>query len=169
MAVRPIVTYPDPSLKLLSEPFSGTAEEGESLLRDLLDTMRASPATVGLAAPQIGVAVRAFVLDVSGHRRASSSQGLVELLDPVLLSSEGSETVREGCLSVPDLTANVRRATGIEIEGRTAAGEVQRYRMEGFEARAALHELDHLDGLLILDRVASAGDVFARKVYGGSV
>ncbi len=166
MAVRPIVRYPDPSLKRASEPSSGSAEAAEALLRDLVDTMRASPATVGLAAPQIGVGVRAFVLDVEGHRRATSAHGLVALLDPVLLASEGAETVREGCLSVPDLTADVRRATSIEIEGRTAGGEVQRYRMEGFEARAALHELDHLDGLLILDRVASAGEIFARKVYG---
>jgi peptide deformylase len=167
VAVRPIVRYPEPSLKRRSEPFSGRpATEGEALLRDLLDTMRVSPATVGLAAPQIGVGIRAFVLDVSGHRRATSAQGLVGLLDPVLISSDGGETVREGCLSVPDLTANVRRATTIEIEGQTARGETRRYRMEGFEARAALHELDHLDGLLILDRVASVGDVFARKVYG---
>lgn len=167
MAVRPIVRYPEPSLKRPSEPFSGhPSREGEAILRDLLDTMRVSPATVGLAAPQIGVGIRAFVLDVSGHKRAKNAQGLVALLDPVLLSSEGAETVREGCLSVPDLTANVRRATAIEIGGRTASGETRRYRMEGFEARAALHELDHLDGLLILDRVASAGDIFARKVYG---
>jgi peptide deformylase len=167
VAVRPIVRYPDPSLKLLAEPFSGSADEAEALLVDLRDTMRAAPATVGLAAPQIGVAIRAFVLDVSGHRRATSSQGLVELLDPVLIASDGSDVVREGCLSVPDLTANVRRAIRIELEGRDPSGEQRRYEMEGFEARAALHELDHLDGLLILDRVASAGDVFARKVYGG--
>ncbi len=135
-------------------------------MRDLLDTMRDSPATVGLAAPQIGEGIRAFVLDVTGHRRATSSQGLVALLDPVLVASEGAETMREGCLSVPDLTSNVRRATRIELEGRTASGESRRYEMEGFEARAALHELDHLDGVLILDRVASATDIFARKVYG---
>ena len=166
MAVRPIVRYPEHSLKQPSEPFTGSPEEAAALIGDLLETMRASPATVGLAAPQIGVGIRAFVLDVSGHRRATSSQGLVALLDPVLVSGEGADTVREGCLSVPDLTANVRRATRIEIEGRTADGERKRYEMEGFEARAALHELDHLDGLLILDRVASAGDIFARKVYG---
>ena len=166
MAVRPIVRYPEHSLKEPSRPFTGSPAEGRALLDDLLDTMKASPATVGLAAPQIGVGIRAFVLDVSGHRRATSSQGLVALLDPLLLGSEGGETVREGCLSVPDLTANVRRPTRIEMEGRTAGGETRRYEMEGFEARAALHELDHLDGFLILDRVASAGDVFARKVYG---
>ena len=166
MAVRPIVKYPEHSLKQPSEPFTGSPEEAEALIGDLLDTMRASPATVGLAAPQIGVGIRAFVLDVSGHKRATSSQGLVAILDPVLVSGEGADTVREGCLSVPDLTANVRRSTQIEIEGRTADGERKRYEMEGFEARAALHELDHLDGLLILDRVGSAGDIFARKVYG---
>ena len=166
MAVRPILRYPEHSLKQPSEPFTGSPEEAEALIGDLLDTMRASPATVGLAAPQIGVGIRAFVLDVSGHKRATSSQGLVAILDPVLVSGEGADTVREGCLSVPDLTANVRRATQIEIEGRTADGERKRYEMEGFEARAALHELDHLDGLLILDRVGSAGDIFARKVYG---
>lgn len=166
MAVRPIVKYPEHSLKQPSEPFTGSPEEAAALIGDLLETMRASPATVGLAAPQIGVGIRAFVLDVSGHRRATSSQGLVALLDPVLLSVEGGDTVREGCLSVPDLTANVGRATRIQIEGRTAEGERRRYEMEGFEARAALHEIDHLDGLLILDRVASASDVFARKVYG---
>jgi peptide deformylase len=166
VAVRPIVRYPEPALKRPSEPFTGTPEEGEALLEDLLETMRASPATVGLAAPQIGVSIRAFVMDVSGHRRATTSQGLVALLNPVLVAGEGAETVREGCLSVPDLTANVRRATRIEIEGLTASGETASYRMEGFEARAALHELDHLDGFLILDRVASAGEIFARKVYG---
>ncbi|MGH2711440.1 MAG: peptide deformylase [Actinomycetota bacterium] len=167
MAVRPIVRYPEHSLKEPSQPFSGTDEEAAALILDLVETMRASPVTVGLAAPQIGVGIRAFVLDVSGHRRATSAQGLVALLDPILVSSRGAETVREGCLSVPDLTANVGRATEIEIQGRTADGEVKRYEMDGFEARAALHELDHLDGLLILDRVASAGDIFARKVYGG--
>ena len=165
MAVRPVVIYPDPSLKRSSPPFSGTKDEAEALLRDLVDTMRASPATVGLAAPQIGRGVRAFVLDVSGHRRATTSHGLIRLVDPVLLSREGAETIREGCLSVPSLTANVSRATRIEIEGRGASGEPGRYVMEGFEARAALHELDHLDGVLILDRVASTSDVFTRKVY----
>lgn len=166
MGVRPIVRYPDHSLKVPTKPFSGSPAEAAALIQDLLDTMRDSPATVGLAAPQIGEGVRAFVMDVSGHRRATSSQGLVALLDPILLDGEGADTVREGCLSVPDLTANVRRPTRIELEGRTPSGEARRYEMEGFEARAALHELDHLDGLLILDRVASASEIFARKIYG---
>ena len=128
--------------------------------------MRASPATVGLAAPQIGHTGRAFALDVSGHRRAVSSHGLLVLFDPELVEAEGGETLREGCLSVPDLTANVRRPVRIVLSGLGLDGERRRYEMEGFEARAALHEVDHLDGVLILDRVAAASDLFPRRVYG---
>ncbi len=127
--------------------------------------MRASPATVGLAAPQIGVGLRAFALDVSGHRRASTSHGLLVLFDPVLVREEGGDVLREGCLSVPDLTADVPRATWIVIRGSDGSGREVELEMEGFEARAALHELDHLEGTLILSRVRAARDVYARKVY----
>jgi peptide deformylase len=163
VAVRPIVRYPDPSLKQRSPEAAQIDQEG--LAEDLIETMRASPATVGLAAPQIGIAARAFVLDVSAHPRASSAQGLVVVFDPVIQRFEGSEVLREGCLSVPDLTANVRRATLIDLRGLGPDRSPVAYRMEGFEARAALHEIDHLDGVLILDRVASGGDLFPRKVY----
>lgn len=163
MAVRPIVRYPDPSLKRPAAP-AGDIDR-ERLAEDLVDTMRASPATVGLAAPQIGVGRRAFVLDVTGHRRATTASGLVVLFDPGVRSRSGEDVVREGCLSVPDLTADVRRATRIRITGTGPSGTEVVYDMEGFEARAALHEVDHLDGMLILDRVGSASDLFARKVY----
>lgn len=127
--------------------------------------MRASPATVGLAAPQIGEAVRVFVLDVSGHRRATTSQGLVVLFDPRADVSGTTQVLREGCLSVPHLTADVRRGTRATVVGLNPEGQPERHEMEGFEARAALHEIDHLDGLLILDRVDSSSDLFARKIY----
>jgi peptide deformylase len=136
-----------------------------SLAGDLVDTMRASPATVGLAAPQIGEAVQVFALDVSGHRRAKSSQGLVVMFDPRAEVAGPTELLREGCLSVPHLTADVRRGTKVTVTGLGLEGEQQRYEMEGFEARAVLHEIDHLDGLLILDRVDSSSDLFARKIY----
>jgi peptide deformylase len=163
LAVRPIVRSPDPSLKRPAGPV-GDADRA-ALTRDLVDTMRASPATVGLAAPQIGLALRAFALDVSGHRRATDAHGLVVLFDPVLVEQVGSAVLREGCLSVPVLTADVSRATRIVVRGIDGAGEEVELEMEGFEARAALHELDHLDGKLILDRVRAARDVYARKVY----
>jgi peptide deformylase len=120
---------------------------------------------VGLAAPQIGEPVRAFVLDVSGHPKATTSHGLVVVFDPVVLEESGEALGREGCLSVPHLTADVRRATRIVVAGMNPDGRRLVLSMEGFEARAALHEIDHLDGALILDRVASADALFPRRVY----
>jgi peptide deformylase len=133
---------------------------------DLLETMRAHPGCVGLAAPQLGELVRMIVVDVTGHRKTTSCHGLMILLNPVLVSSSGAEVAREGCLSIPQLTANVRRATEIVLEASTPAGEALEITTEGFEARCLLHELDHLDGILFLDRVDSlTTDVFRRKSY----
>lgn len=160
-----MVRYPHPVLKRVAEPVGEVTERLRALAHDLVDTMRAMPATVGLAAPQVGEPVRAFVMDVTGHRRAESSQGLVVLFDPEVLRSQDPDILREGCLSVPDLTANVRRPRRVTVRGLGPDGSPAFYRMEGFEARAALHEVDHLDGLLILDRVAAPSDLFARKVY----
>lgn len=164
MTVRPVVRVPERVLKLRAEELSGASDE--VLVQDLVDTMRASPACVGLAAPQIGVSRRAFALDVSAHPKATVSHGLVVLLDPAIVEMDGREVGREGCMSVPDLTANVARAISIVVRGVTPEGEERTISTEGFEARAFQHEIDHLDGLLILDRVASlATDVFRRKVY----
>lgn len=136
------------------------------LAADLVDTMAASPACVGLAAPQIGVPRRAFALDVSSHPKTTTCHGLVVMFDPVIVSSTGREVGREGCMSVPDLTANVGRAVAIVVRGMDQQGEIIEIETDGFEARAFQHEIDHLDGMLILDRVASlATDVFRRKVY----
>jgi peptide deformylase len=140
--------------------------QAEALAADLVDTMRASPACVGIAAPQIGVPARAFCLDVSAHRRAKTNHGLVVIINPVVVATESREVLREGCMSLPDLTANVGRALHVTVEGLTPAGEKLRIEAEGFEARAFQHEIDHLDGLLFLDRVSSMlADVFPRKRY----
>jgi peptide deformylase len=160
-----VLRYPAPPLKRPAATAGRVTAELRELARDLVETMRAGPATVGLAAPQIGVEVRVFALDVTGHRKARTSKGLVVLFDPKLVYTEGEETAREGCLSVPELTADVRRATRVRIEGVSPEGERRELEMEGFEARAAQHELDHLDGLLILDRVDSASSLFPRRVY----
>ncbi len=164
MAIRPVLRIPDRVLKRIAEPMGETSDE--ELVADLIDTMRASPGCVGLAAPQIGVSRRAFALDVTGHPKTRTCHGLVVVFDPVLLESSGRELGREGCMSVPDLTANVVRAQRVVIGGRSPENEELRFDTDAFEARALQHELDHLDGLLILDRVASlATDVFRRKVY----
>jgi peptide deformylase len=167
MAVRPVVTIGNPALKRPARP---AGRPDPALAADLVDTMRVSPGCVGLAAPQIGVAVRAFCLDVSGHRlvreRGWRQHGLVVLFDPEVLAADGSEVRREGCMSVPDFTADVRRALRVVVRGIDPDGAERVYETEAFEARAFQHELDHLDGQLILDRVANARtDVFRRRVY----
>lgn len=164
MPVREVVRLPASVLKRRAEEIGSASEE--DLVRDLVDTMRASPACVGLAAPQIGSSRRAFALDVTDHPKTTTCHGLVVMVDPEIVQSEGRIVGREGCMSVPDLTANVRRAAEIVVRGRDPEGNDVIVASDGFEARAFQHEIDHLDGLLILDRVESlATDVFRRKVY----
>lgn len=164
VTVRDVVRLPDRVLKRRAEEV-GTQPDAD-LAADLVDTMRASPACVGLAAPQIGVSLRAFALDVTGHPKTTTCHGLVVLFDPVVAEVHGREVGREGCMSVPDLTADVARAESIVVRGLSPEGDELVIATVGFEARALQHEIDHLDGMLILDRVASlATDVFRRKTY----
>ncbi|MER3453054.1 MAG: peptide deformylase [Acidimicrobiia bacterium] len=165
MAVRPVLRLPEPLLKRPAAPVERVDDSVRSLAADLVDTMRASPACVGLAAPQIGVPLRAFVVDVSGHRKARSCHGTVVLFNPEILLAHRPEMAREGCMSVPDLTGDVARATEVVVRGLTPEGTDRVLRVDAFEARAVLHEMDHLDGMLFLDRVVSADAVFRRKVY----
>lgn len=169
MAVKPVLPYPARVLKGLAGPVGEIGARERGLADDLVDTMYDAPGCVGLAAPQIGVPLRAFALDVSVMRKPPpGNHGLVVLFDPELMVATGSDLKREGCMSVPDWTCDVRRATDVVVRGRTPDGEVRVVEAAGFEARALQHELDHLDGLLILDRVASARtDVFRRKRYAG--
>lgn len=165
MPVRPVLALPHPVLTAPSSPVGAVDDAARRLAEDLLDTMRASPACVGLAAPQIGVGRRAFAVDVTGHRKARSCHGAFVLFDPVVLSSESPEAAREGCMSVPDLTGDVARATRLTVAGTGLDGARVELEMDAFEARAVQHELDHLEGLLFLDRVAGPHCVFPRKVY----
>ncbi len=165
MAVRPVLALPDPVLQQRCTTVQTLDDVALALAVDLVDTMRARTACVGLAAPQIGVGLRAFVIDVTGHRKARSCHGEVVMFDPELVSSSAPVTAREGCLSIPDLTGDVARATEVVVRGLSPQGEVVEIEADAFEARALLHELDHLDGLLFLDRVTSAHSVFPRKVY----
>jgi peptide deformylase len=166
MAVREVLRVPDPKLKETCRP-PADPDEAERVAGDLLDTMRSFGHCVGIAAPQIGELVRIVVVDVSEHPKATVSNGELVLVNPVVAAAAGAEVAREGCLSIPDLTANVRRATQVTVEATTPGGEAVAIESEGFEARCLLHEIDHLDGVLFLDRVDSlATDVFRRKRYG---
>jgi peptide deformylase len=136
-----------------------------ALVADLLDTMRASRGCVGLAAPQIGVARRVAVIDLRGHKKAPLNHGEVVLVNPVIEGYGPTDVGREGCMSVPDFTGDVVRATTLTLVWHDEHGALRRDEFAGFEARAVQHELDHLDGMLFLDRVRGREAVFRRKVY----
>lgn len=165
MAARPVLRLPDAVLSRRAQEVGEVDADVRDLISDLLDTMRASPACVGLAAPQIGESRRVFVADVTGHAKAPDAQGLIVLCDPVLIEATEPVMAREGCMSVPDLTGDVARASRVVLRGLNAEGAACTIEAHGFEARALLHELDHLDGLLFLDRVSSGRHVHARKTY----
>ena len=159
-----MLRYPHPALKQVARALDPGAEEEEiaRVAADLVDTMDSFGHCVGLAATQLGEMVRMVAVDVTAHKKATGSNGRLVLVNPRVVASSGAEVGREGCLSIPELTADVRRATAITVE--SAGGVI---RSEGFEARCLQHELDHLDGLLFLDRVDSlTADVFRRKRRG---
>lgn len=166
MAVRPILVYPDPILKRVA---TAVAEEDATvvdLVRDLVDTMQAAGHSVGVAAPQIGDLRRVVVVDVSFSKlgRQQHNHGLLEMINPRILERSGNRTFREGCMSVPEYTGNVNRAERIVVAFTDRQGRQRVIESSGFEAVAIQHEIDHLDGLLFLDRVSSLkSDVFRRK------
>jgi peptide deformylase len=162
--IRDVLRYPDRRLKTPAAPIRSPGPAARRLARDLEDTARHYPRTVGLAATQIGQMWRMAYVDCTGHPKAPDATGPVWLVDPVVVHREGAEVGREGCLSLPDITANVARATAIRVRHLDLDGHERVLDADGFEARVILHEIDHLDGILILDRVASLTlDVFPRN------
>ena len=164
--VRPTVLAPDPVLSRAAAVVDPTDPGVVQLAADLVATMRVAPGCVGLAAPQVGVPARVFCCDVSAHPKARDHHGLVVLCNAEVLSASRNERAREGCLSVPDLTGDVKRATRLVVRGHVP-GSATPVTLEtsGFEARALQHEIDHCAGLLFLDRVVGAHALHARKTY----
>ena len=165
MTVRPVVGLPNAVLGVPTPVITVFDETVASLAQDLLDTMRVSPGCVGLAAPQIGVSLRVAVIDLRGHKKAPDNHGELVLVNPVIEARGPSDIMREGCMSVPDFTGDVERATSLTLSWQDETGASYNDDFTGFEARAVQHELDHLDGLLFLDRVSGREAVFRRKVY----
>ncbi len=174
MAVLPILVYPDARLKRASEAVTSFDNSLVAFINDLDETMNHGPPSVGIAAPQTGHFIRVCIVDVSGflemslqrkRKVASSNHGRMVLVNPEIAGREGEAVGREGCLSVPDYTGNVSRATRITVDACDAAGNRLSVVSEGFEARAIQHELDHLDGKLFLDRLVSSRELFRRKTY----
>jgi peptide deformylase len=190
MSLLPIRRFPDPILKQPARPVERVDAHITRLIDAMVRTMRHHPRCVGLAAPQVGSPMRVAVMDASAHPKAPArTHGLLVLVNPELVrevrqvkevrevkeakevkavreAGEGMTVQREGCLSIPDFTANVRRAAAVTLAARDAEGARYELRLEGFEAIIAQHEVDHLDGVLFLDRVANLRtDVFKRKTY----
>jgi peptide deformylase len=167
MAVQPVLRYPHPVLKKLCH-FVGQIDQSiHNLIEDLIDTMHDGPGSVGVAAPQIGVTLRVCVVDVSKNRHGKeNNHGLLCMINPEITARSGSATMREGCMSVPDYTGDVDRATEITLRFTLPDGTLREINASGFEAVAIQHEMDHLDGVLFLDRVASIKTgLFRRKNY----
>lgn len=165
-AVRPVVAAPDPVLSRPGEKVDPAEPEIVALAADLIATMRVSPGCVGLAAPQVGAAVQVFAVDVTGHPKTRTCHGGFVLCNVEVLEATRWQKAREGCMSVPDLTGDVKRAGHLVVTGQLpGTGETVRLTTDGFEARALQHEIDHCAGKLFVDRVPGPHAIFARKVY----
>ena len=164
--VLEVVRAPDPVLASAGERIDPTAPESVQLAADLVATMRVSPGCVGLAAQQVGIAAHAFCVDVSAHPKARTHHGTFVLCNAEVVEASRNDRGREGCLSVPDFTGDVKRASRLVVTGQLpGTGEQVTIATGAFEARALQHEMDHCHGLLFLDRVAGAHAVHPRQVY----
>lgn len=160
MAVRPICTYPEVVLRQKAQPVTSIDTELQRLIDDMIETMYAAPG-IGLAAPQVGVALQLFVVDVTSGR---DSDALRTFINPEIVTATGWGREDEGCLSVPGVSAPTPRAERVLLRGTNRAGDVVEAEEEGLLARALQHEIDHLQGLLFFDRMGRVGrDLMKRK------
>jgi len=165
MAILDVLTIPDSRLKQESQPIEKFDSSLRDFVNDLEETMRISPGGVGIAAPQVARFDCIVIVDVSCKPKIKNHGRLV-LINPEIIEWQGMEKGREGCMSVPDYTGNVIRAKTIKLKAYDEFGALHHYDCEDYEARAIQHEVDHLEGILFLDRLVSRrADLFKRKVY----
>jgi peptide deformylase len=152
MALRPVLQFPDPRLKRVSKPVAKITDEIRALAQDMLEVMYDEPG-IGLAAPQVGEPIRLVVMDTTWTEEGSERSPIV-VVNPEIVEREGTITWNEGCLSVPDFQAEVERSgrvrvRGLDLEGRPFEEEAEELRAVCFQ-----HEIDHLDGILFIDRIS---------------
>ncbi|MDR2869588.1 MAG: peptide deformylase, partial [Deferribacteraceae bacterium] len=164
MAIREVLKYPDAALKAECEDVAALSADICEIIEDMKDTMIAAGHSTGIAAPQIGETVRIVVADASRSRKPCVNHGLLVLINPEIIKYSGSQQSREGCMSVPEYTGNVMRAEKIIVQYMDEAMQSKVIEAEGFEAILLQHEIDHLNGILFVDRVISRRtDLFRRK------
>jgi len=161
VGIRTILTLPNPLLRKVSLRAELPPSQWQSIIRDLWDTLD-SHTGVGLAAPQIGESIRIIVVDATRAKRPVPHHGRMTLVNPVIIAKEGRISFREGCLSVPDYVAHIERAERILVEALNEHGDPCVFETQGFEAVIIQHEIDHLDGILFIDRIRHARDLKPR-------
>jgi peptide deformylase len=161
MAVLNIIKYPESVLKKKTKPVTEFDSELQSLIDDMIETMYAAPG-VGLAANQVGVSKQVTVIDISTRDETSS---LIVLINPEIVYVDGEDSSEEGCLSIPEYTTIVKRAEKVKVKGLDRNGAPIEIVGEGLLARALQHEIDHLNGFLLIDRIGRIKREFFRKRY----
>ena len=161
MAVLSILKYPDPTLKMVSLPVENITGDAVRLIQEMVETMYAAPG-VGLAAPQVGMLQRIIVVDIDYE---NPGKNLIKLVNPEIRRAEGELVWEEGCLSVVDFTAEVKRAERVEVLGLDEKEKEVKVEAEGLLAVALQHEIDHLDGKLFIDRISRLKrDLYTRRL-----
>lgn len=152
MTILKVYEYPDPILREKATEVTDFGDEFQQQIDDIVETLYAHAGAVGLAATQVGILLRFFVMDLHPNQPESELQVLV---NPEIVQSSRWKVAREGCLSFPDYLANVKRAKRLTVAARDRHGKPFERDLEGFEAIVVQHELDHLDGIVFIDRVRS--------------
>ena len=153
MTTRTIRTYPDPVLRNKTARVEKIDGSLDRLIQDMIETMHAAPG-VGLAANQVGVPLQLAVIDLSGRENVEQRHPLFVIINPEILSLEGSIVEEEGCLSIPDYSEKVKRAAKVKVRAQDRTGKPFEIEAEGLLAKALQHEIDHLNGLLFVDRLS---------------
>ena len=161
MAIRKIIHYPEPLLKQKSAPVTEFNDELKQLADDMAETMYAAPG-VGLAAPQVGVLQRLIVLDCSSK---DAENDLIIAVNPEVISGSGDSLEEEGCLSVPGYYASVKRYSEVTMRYQDTAGNVHERQADGLLAIGIQHEIDHLEGILFVDRLSPLKRSMFKKKY----
>jgi len=163
MAIREIRAYPDPVLRNKTARVEKVDESLDGLIQDMVETMHAAPG-VGLAANQVGVPLQLAVIDLSAREDAGDRHPLIVLINPEIISSEGTAVEEEGCLSISDFSEKVKRAAKVKVRAQDRTGKTFDLEAEGLLAKALQHEIDHLNGLLFVDRLSPLKkNIFKRR------
>ncbi|MBI5050244.1 MAG: peptide deformylase [Nitrospirae bacterium] len=168
MAILEIKTYPDNVLKEKAFPVTEFNDDLQKLIDDMIETMYAAFG-VGLAANQVGVLKRIIVIDVSGKDESvpqnNAAPPLIVLINPEIIHSEGETEREEGCLSIPGYTTVIKRAENVKVRGLDRDGMPLEIEGSGLLAKALQHEIDHINGFLVIDRIGRIKKEFFKRRY----